>query len=107
MRQPPDRPLLCPENPTPSTVPSLMLLAGFGDAHAHKDALDAVMAAARRHGADELWSLGDMIGAGPDADHVVAATRAHCTVALMGNHDYGATGGVALDRLGDPASANA
>ena len=84
-----------------------MLLAVFADTHAHAEALDAVVAAACRHGADELWSLGDMIGAGPDPDHAVAATRAHCTVALMGNHDYGATGGVALERFGDPASANA
>jgi predicted phosphodiesterase len=84
-----------------------MLVAVFGDAHAHAEALDAVIAAAERHGADELWSLGDMIGAGPDPAHVVAATRAHCAVALMGNHDYGATGGVALERFGDPASANA
>jgi predicted phosphodiesterase len=84
-----------------------MVVAVFGDAHAHAEALDAVIAAARRHAADELWSLGDMIGAGPDPDHVVAATRAHCTVALMGNHDYGATGGVALERFGDPAAARA
>jgi predicted phosphodiesterase len=84
-----------------------MLVAVFADAHAHAEALDAVVAAAHRYGADELWSLGDMIGAGPDPGHVVAATRAHCAVALMGNHDYGATGGVALERFGDPASANA
>ncbi len=84
-----------------------MLLAVFGDAHAHAEALAAVIAAAQRHGADELWSLGDMIGAGPDPEHVVATTRRLCAVALMGNHDYGATGGVALERFGDPASANA
>jgi predicted phosphodiesterase len=84
-----------------------MLVAVFSDAHAHAEAVDAVLAAAQRDGADELWSLGDMIGAGPDPGHVVAATRAHCTVALMGNHDYGATGGVALERFGDPAAANA
>jgi predicted phosphodiesterase len=84
-----------------------MLVAVFGDVHAHAEALEAVLAAAERDGADELWSLGDMIGAGPDPDRVVAATRAHCTVALMGNHDYGATGGVALERFGDPAAANA
>jgi predicted phosphodiesterase len=84
-----------------------MLVAVFGDVHAHAEAFDAVIAAAERNGADELWSLGDMIGAGPDPDHVVAATRALSTVALMGNHDYGATGGVALERFGDPESANA
>ena len=44
-----------------------MIVAVFGDAHAHADALEAVLAAAERAGAEELWSLGDMIGGGPDA----------------------------------------
>src|SRR4051812_33986525 len=77
-----------------------MLVAVFGDAHAHAEALDAVLAAAQRHGADELWSLGDMIGAGPDPEYAVALTRDRCTVALMGNHDYAATGAVEPERFG-------
>ena len=52
-----------------------MIVAVFGDAHAHADALEAVIAAAQAHGADELWSLGDMVGRGPDPEHVVARTR--------------------------------
>src|SRR4051812_9169693 len=84
-----------------------MVVAVFGDAHAHAEALGAVIQAAERAGADELWSLGDMIGAGPDPERTVAMTRADCTVALMGNHDYGATGGVELERFGHPDSANA
>ena len=71
-----------------------MRVAVFGDVHAHAEALDAVIAAAERHGVDELWSLGDMIGGGPDPDYVVARTRERCRVALMGNHDYVATGAV-------------
>lgn len=69
-----------------------VVVAVFGDAHAHADALDAVLSAAEAFGVDELWSLGDMIGRGPDPKHVVARTRESCAVALMGNHDYGATG---------------
>ena len=42
-----------------------MLVAVFGDVHAHAEALDAVIDAAERHGVQELWWLGDMIGAGP------------------------------------------
>src|SRR3954468_1685784 len=86
---------------------SRMLVAVFGDAHAHAEALGAVIRAAEGGGADELWSLGDMIGAGPDPERAVAITRAHCTVALLGNHDYGATGGVELERFGRAESANA
>src|SRR3954447_7175348 len=78
-----------------------MLVAVFADTHAHAEALDAVLAAAG--GADQLWSLGDMIGRGPDPQHAVAQTRAACRVALMGNHDYGATS-VDPDRFGEPGS---
>jgi predicted phosphodiesterase len=58
----------------------------LADAHAHADALEAVLAAAT--GVDELWSLGDMVGTGPDPRHVVLRTRELCRVALLGNHDY-------------------
>jgi hypothetical protein len=81
-----------------------VLIAVFGDAHAHAEAFDAVVAAAEASGADELWSLGDMVGGGPDPVHVVAGTRERCTVALMGNHDYGATGSAEPERFGEPGS---
>jgi predicted phosphodiesterase len=64
------------------------VVAVFADAHAHADALEAVIAAATAHGVDELWSLGDMVGHGPDPEQVVARTRECCRVALLGNHDY-------------------
>jgi predicted phosphodiesterase len=81
-----------------------MLVAVFGDAHAHAAALEAVVAAADAAGAEQLWSLGDMVGGGPDPERVVALTRERCAVALLGNHDYGATGSVELSRLGAPGS---
>src|SRR5829696_1193969 len=62
--------------------------------------LVAVIAAAQRARVDALWSLGDMIGGGPDPEHVVRRTRECCRVALMGNHDYVATGAVEPARLG-------
>jgi predicted phosphodiesterase len=80
------------------------LVAVFGDAHAHAEACDAVIAAAEAAGAEELWSLGDMVGGGPDPEHVVARTRERCAVALMGNHDYGATGSTEPLRFGEPGS---
>jgi predicted phosphodiesterase len=81
-----------------------VLVAVFGDAHAHAEAFDAVLAAAEASGAEQLWSLGDMVGRGPDPGHVVARTRERCAVALMGNHDYGATGSAELMRFGEPGS---
>jgi predicted phosphodiesterase len=82
-----------------------MLVAVFGDSHAHAEALDAVIRAAERCGVQELWSLGDMIGGGPDPDSVVRQTRERCTVALLGNHDYAATGSVDPLRLAEAGSA--
>ena len=82
----------------------MSLVAVFADAHAHAEAFDAVIAAADASGAAALWSLGDMVGAGPDPDHVVARTRERCSVALMGNHDYGATGSAEPTRFGPPGS---
>src|ERR687887_2101168 len=81
-----------------------MLVGGFSDAHAHAEALEAVIAAAQARGVDELWSLGDMIGGGPDPQLLVARIRERCSIALLGNHDYVATGGVDPARLGEPGS---
>jgi predicted phosphodiesterase len=75
-----------------------MKVAVFGDAHAHAEALEAVLGAAA--GADELWSLGDMLGGGPDPARALRLTRSRCRVAFVGNHDYGATGSVDPSRLG-------
>jgi hypothetical protein len=44
-----------------------------------------------------------MVGGGPDPEKTVALTRERCSVALVGNHDYGATGSVDASRLGDVA----
>ena len=82
-----------------------MLVAVFGDAHAHAEALEAVIRAAESSSVQELWSLGDMVGGGPDPEHVVRLTRERCAVALMGNHDYAGTGAVDPLRFGAPGSA--
>ncbi len=80
------------------------MIAVFADAHAHAEALEAVLAAADASGAQAFWSLGDMVGGGPDPEHVVARTRERCALALMGNHDYGATGSAEPARFGEPGS---
>jgi predicted phosphodiesterase len=81
-----------------------MLVGVFGDSHAHGEALDAVIEAAEACDVAELWSLGDMVGRGPDPERVVTRTRERCRVALLGNHDYGATGSVDPLRFGEPGS---
>jgi predicted phosphodiesterase len=74
-----------------------MKIAVLADMHACSEALDAVLDACAD--ADERWSLGDMVGTGPDPVEVVTRVRAECRIALLGNHDYLA--------LGDGAAANA
>ncbi len=90
--------------PSPGAGEPGSLVAVLGDAHAHAEAFEAVLAAAASHGAGRVWSLGDMVGGGPDPEHVVARTRERCEVALLGNHDYGATGSVEPGRFGRPGS---
>src|SRR5262245_16371883 len=80
-----------------------MKVAVFADTHAHGDALDAVVAAADAAGAEQLWSLGDMLGGGPDPERTIATTRERCSVARMGNHGYGPSGSVEPSRLGPAA----
>ena len=74
-----------------------MRVAAFGDVHANADALEAVFRAAVDAGVDELWSLGDMLGSGPDGARVVALVRAYCRVALIGNHDRDENAAAALE----------
>src|SRR3954469_20237765 len=81
-----------------------MLVAVLGDSHAHAEAFDAVIGAVQARGVHEIWSLGDMVGGGPDPEHVVRHTREKCTVAMLGNHDYGATGSTDPARFGEPGS---
>jgi len=60
------------------------------DIHANREALDAVLAAARRDGVDRLVLLGDLVGYGPDPEYVVDTTArlvADGAIALKGNHD--------------------
>jgi predicted phosphodiesterase len=76
----------------------------FSDVHGHADALQAVMQAAVDAGVEELWSLGDMVGGGPEPARVAALVRSYCALALAGNHDYAATGSVDPARFGGPES---
>ena len=48
----------------PRTRVRRVVVAVFGDAHAHAEAFEAVIAAADACGVEQLWSLGDMVGRG-------------------------------------------
>ncbi len=73
------------------------------DIHANLEALDAVLADAGPF--DVLWSLGDVVGYGPDPEACVAATRAGEHVAIPGNHDWGVLGRLDLEDFNADARA--
>jgi predicted phosphodiesterase len=75
----------------------------FADVHANVAALEAVLRAAVDGEVDELWSLGDMAGRGPEAARAVALVRSSCTVALIGNHDRDELAAGTLDGSADLA----
>jgi hypothetical protein len=81
-----------------------MRVAVLSDIHADFGALERVLDAVDRAGADEVWCLGDIVGlGGREPAAVVELVRERATVALAGNHDRWVTGGLPLDMLALPA----
>jgi predicted phosphodiesterase len=76
-----------------------MRVAIASDIHGNRQAFQAVIAAAERDGADELWCLGDLVGYGAEPDACVALADAHCTICLAGNHDLAVIGVLSLDEF--------
>ena len=65
----------------------------LADIHANLEAFHAVLADAHSHGpVDELWSLGDIVGYGPNPGEVIDLLREHNHVSVAGNHDWAAIG---------------
>jgi diadenosine tetraphosphatase ApaH/serine/threonine PP2A family protein phosphatase len=72
-----------------------MTIALLSDLHANREALEACLAHAQRHGADRHVFLGDFVGYGADPEWVVQTVAGHVSrgaVALLGNHDAAAAG---------------
>jgi diadenosine tetraphosphatase ApaH/serine/threonine PP2A family protein phosphatase len=73
-----------------------MHVAVVTDIHGNRQGFEAVIAAAERSGADELWCLGDLVGYGAEPDACVALAERHCSLCLAGNHDLAVTGALSL-----------
>jgi diadenosine tetraphosphatase ApaH/serine/threonine PP2A family protein phosphatase len=84
-----------------------MRIAVVADVHANLEAFVAVLAHAREGGSvDEVWSLGDIIGYGPDPTACIALLHTFPHVAIAGNHDYAATGVIGTEDF-NPYAAEA
>jgi len=62
----------------------------ISDVHANLEALDAVLADAGAF--DRIWSLGDLVGYGPQPNECIERLREFEHIAIAGNHDWGALG---------------
>ena len=76
------------------------------DVHSNLEAFQAVIADAdARGGFDEIWSLGDLVGYGPEPWECVELLRSHEHKAVAGNHDLAAIGKLSLERFNSYAAA--
>jgi len=65
----------------------------LSDVHGNWEALQAVLQDAARHGAHEVYCLGDLVGYGPNPREVVDLLQyLEFPVVLMGNHDQAVLG---------------
>ena len=64
-----------------------MRIAIVSDIHGNLDAFEQVLADIDRSNIDEIISLGDNIGYGPQPDEVVEQIRARRTQSVIGNHE--------------------
>jgi predicted phosphodiesterase len=76
-----------------------MRVAIATDIHGNRHAFEAVIDAAERDGAEELWCLGDLVGYGGDPDVSVELARRHCSVCLAGNHDLAVVDVLSLEEF--------
>ena len=80
-------------------------VAILSDIHGNRQALDAVLRAAREAGARSWWCLGDLVGYGADPSHCLRTAIGGAERCIGGNHDLGADGRVPLDQFAPWARA--
>ncbi len=82
-----------------------MRAAVLSDVHANLPALEAVLAAIRGAGVDEVWCLGDVVGYGADPVACTGLVRESCDVCLAGNHDIAVLGELDISSFSESARA--
>ena len=69
-----------------------MRYAVLSDVHANLEALEAVFKDIDQRGLQDIVSLGDAVGYGPNPNECLDLLAARCDVLLAGNHDWGTIG---------------
>ena len=67
-----------------------MRTAIISDIHGNLEALTTVLSDIDERSVDQIISLGDILGYGPDPKQCVDLVADRCEWSLLGNHDYGA-----------------
>ena len=76
------------------------------DIHSNFEAFSRVIEDAGAHGGfDEVWSLGDLVGYGPDPGAVIKVLRGFTHHAVVGNHDLASVGRLGLEAFNPYAEA--
>ena len=73
----------------------------ISDVHSNLMALEAVLADAMDY--DIIWSLGDIVGYGPDPNACISLLSEHEHLAIPGNHDWGVLGKIDLAHFNEAA----
>ena len=85
-----------------------MRIVILSDIHSNLAALEAVLRQAQSQGVvDGVWCLGDTVGYGPQPGECIARLRELGVVAVVGNHDRAATGGIGTEEFNPQAAAAA
>ncbi len=85
-----------------------MRIAVVADVHSNLPAFETVLAhAAEEAPFDAIWSLGDLVGYGPEPGACIALLRRYPHVAVAGNHDRAAAGLMTTDEFNPVAAAAA
>ena len=69
-----------------------MRIAILSDIHGNLDALEAALDETVRLGAELVYSLGDVVGYGPEPGACLALVRSRVSINLLGNHDAAVAG---------------
>lgn len=83
-----------------------MRLALLSDIHANLEALQAVLKDLESQKVDQIVCLGDVVGYGCDPAACLDLVRKHCSVTLMGNHEYATLGLLEDHTLNEVARAS-
>jgi predicted phosphodiesterase len=59
----------------------------ISDVHSNLEALQAVLDDIRSQNVEATYSLGDIVGYGPNPRECLELVMEHCTISLLGNHD--------------------